>query len=360
MRQFTIAAGFLALLCIRPGLALSQNQQVLVSENNAGAQAFFTAEKLWREGQPILASRQWRKVLNDDESPRLFQVFAYNRLAAPALSDTNYSSAITYNPRSTRKYNTDTFYLSVNGVDLPFRVEREEDVFNSISFSQKLVFPVEFESRFSGIELVTLTHTANLKSNDRIENILTSILHIANPSTRYVSTWKKTFTHNQKPDDISTQDEFKLTYAGTKLSSSAALSYFRPVSVTDVEKRSEEYVKLSGSFIKPYNHQSLRVHFGRHFYRDSLNNFTSVKVNSSRQLPNLGTVFTASVDARFEDNPSFPFRDKRTDKLVKLSAAKQLDDLKFVDTVNVQFSRNYSNIDIYDYEEVGVSLSFSF
>lgn len=360
MRQISIAVGFLALLFIRPGLALSQNQQVLVAENNAGAQAFFTAEKLWREGQPILASRQWRKVLNDVESPPLFKTVAFNRLAAPALSDTNYSSAITYNPRSTRKYNTDTFYISVNGVDLPFSVNREENVFNTISFNQKFVIPVEFESRFSGVELVTLTHTANLKSNDSIENILTSMLHIANPSTRYVSTWKKTFTYNQQPDDLSTQDEFKLTYVGTKLSSSAALSYFRHLNVTDTEKRSEEYIKFSGSLIKQYNHQSLRVHFDRHFYRDSLNNFTSVKVNSSRQLPNLGAIFTASVDARFEDNPSFPFRSKRTDKLVKLSASKQLDNLKFVDTVNVQFSRNYSNIDIYDYEEVGVSLSLNF
>ena len=360
MRKLNIAVGFLVLLFIGPGLAFSQGQQALVVNNNTGAQAFFTAEKLWREGQPILASRQWRETLGDDASPPLFKAVANNRLASPALSDTDYSSAITYNPQSTRKYNSDTFYLTVNGVDLPFTVNREDDVFDTFSFHQKLVIPVAFGNRFSGVELVTLTHTANLKSDDSIENVLTSMLHIANPSIRYLSTWKKTLTHNQKSNDLSTQDNFRLTYVGTKFSSSASLSYFRPLRVTNAERRSKEYLKLSSSAIKPYNNQSLRIQFNRHFYRESLNNFSSVEINSSRKLPYLGATLTAGIDARFDDNPRFPFQRKRTDKLVKLSAAKQLANFKFVDAINVHLSRNFSTTDIYDYEEFGVSLSLSF
>lgn len=359
MSSKKLLAVFLALQFIGAQVALSQSKAAIL-DDKLGANSFFNAETLWREGRPILAKRQWRKVVQDQKSPVFLTDIAKKRLSSSTLNNSNYLSSLSYYPRSNRRYSNDTFNLTVNGVDLPFTVNREEDVFDKLTFYQKLQIPAPIKNFAHSLELLTLAHTARLKSNNSLENTFTSTVYIANPSLRHLTSWSKTLTFDENPSSHSTQDKLKLEYVGVNLLSSADVSYFRPLNVSAIQKRSSEYLKLVATSTKAFNKQNVRLSMARQLYRESRQNFTTIKLSSSRKVPSVNAQLSAAINLRFDDSPSFPFSSKRTDQLLKLTASKQVPSVKLISSINISYSTNFSNIDIYDYNEMSMGISFDF
>ena len=348
-----------ALLLLFSGEVLGRSQAINI-EGDPSAMEFFDAEKLYQQGQPVLAARQWRKVVQNENGTDLLRNIAKKRLDTLSERNVTYSLKFTYQPRLQRKYQDDVFYVSVNGSALPFVVNREVDIYDKFTVFQKLSFPSVLDGRIPGVEMLSLAHTARLQSDNGLKNSFTLTTTFSNPSSRLLTHWSKTLTHATRADQKTTDDKFGITYAGINSRHEMSFTYVRPLQVSKVERLQQEYKMLHLSSKKSVNNTSILMAYDRYIYDDSSKNYYTLSTNISHALIPLMTTVSLKPEVRLDDKARFPFGYGRRDKRVTMSASTKLPNLEVVDSVNVVYTANHSNISIYRFTEVGIYLDFEF
>ena len=348
-----------ALLLLAGGEVLGQSPALNI-EGDPSALAFFEAEKLYQQGQSVLAARQWRKVIKNENGTQLLKDIAKNRIDALSKKLFTYSGKLTYQPGLRRRYHSDVFYLNVNGSDLPFFVNREANLHDRITVHQELAFPSILDGRIQGVDMFSLAHIAKLQSDNSVKNILTFTTNFSNPSSRTLLSWSKTLTHDTGPRQKTTADKLGIVYAGMNSLHEVSFTYERPLKVSREERLQQEYVMLHLSSKTSIKTTSILMRYDRYMYDDSGKNYYTLGAKVSKAVNPSMITLSLEGEVRHDDKARFPFVSERNDEMLAVSVSAKLPNLDGIDSVNIAYKKNHSNISIYRFDEFGIYFNFGF
>ena len=331
-----------------------------VRANVRAIQFISLADVYLLEGDKTKAASVYKKVIDLNEADVNLHHIASNKLEGIKKSRREYFSQFEFEPlRPIKKYKSDTFFIKINGLNLPFKVSRTPDIDNDFTIGHGYYFYPSLNSTNYFFDWAKLTHNfSHLTDESHFNSLKLSLKpHIRHPKLNAIFEREVTIKKNR---DKVTVDGVELNWHSTGHLISSRLEKSSGNQEINVPNEFSTKYMIAANAVKKLGYSSISVGYERNFFIAPGHDYTISKISYSVPVRSINSNLITEYSAKVDDVEKFPFDQKREDRSAAITVSKRFVIFGRSMTSKVKLVRNKSNIPIYSYDQLSLSLVASF
>lgn len=311
-------------------------------------------------GDKVKATSIYNEIANNEGVDPTFRYLALSRTAQVNPKPFDYYFGFELVPLAPKKsYKSDTLYINIGGMPVPFTVQRADPIYSDLSINHGIYLYPNIAKSEKSFDWFRLSHQYEHRSDQSEINSITFAAKPHIPVTRLNFIYEYEISRQDKVEDTHTH-RFKLLLQNT------ASEIKFDIETTDLNQAlnapsgATRNAKVQLGANKTLGMYSLRASHERNYFVAPGNDYVLSSIGVERKIAMINGSVSAEYKRKSDSDAKFPVSNARVDELLTASVSKAFSALGKTVVGKAQVSRNISNIDIYSYDQLSLGISTAF